>query len=175
MVRLGSLGLANPLGEGRQHPPPDGGHSASRVVVRGPGQGESISMGPSRVVFKAEVGDGDGTFSLTEITLAPGFPGPLPHRHRQHVDTFYVLEGTLTVRLGDESLEIGAGSYAVVSPGTVHSFSNRSEQPVRALNLMAPGGFEQYLKEAAAEARDGPLDPAAMARIASRYDFEPAQ
>src|SRR5207244_3474031 len=68
-------------------PPPDGGHSASRVVVRGPGQGESISMGPSRVVFKAEVGDGDGTFSLTEITLAPGFPGPLPHRHRQHVDT----------------------------------------------------------------------------------------
>ena len=42
------------------------------------------------------------------------------------------------------------------------------------LNLMAPGGFEQYLKELAAAAAPGELpDPAVMAEIASRYDFEP--
>jgi mannose-6-phosphate isomerase-like protein (cupin superfamily) len=156
-------------------PPPDGGPPASRVVVRGPGQGDSISMGPSTAVIKAEVGDGDGTYSLTEIVLAPGFPGPVLHRHRERVDSFYVLEGTLSVRLGDETVEVRAGSYAVAPPGVVHTFSNPTGETVRALNLMAPGGFEQYLKEAAAAIGDGPPDPAVMAEIASRYDFEPVE
>src|SRR5919201_3641609 len=135
-------------------PPADGGPASSRVVVRGPGEGEAIYAGPSRVVFKAEVGDGDGTFSLTELTLAPGFPGPAPHRHREHVDSFYVLDGTLTLRLGDETVEARAGSFAVAEPGVTHTFSNPSQETVRALNVMAPGGFEQYLKEAAAATGD---------------------
>jgi hypothetical protein len=57
----------------------------------------------------------------------------------------------------------------------VHTFSNRGDEPARALNVMAPGGFEQYLKEAAAAMGGGPPDPAVMARIASRYDFEPVE
>jgi hypothetical protein len=41
------------------------------------------------------------------------------------------------------------------------------------LNVMAPGGLEQYLKEAAAvTAEDGRVpDPELLARIASKYDF----
>jgi glyoxylate utilization-related uncharacterized protein len=76
------------------------------------------------------------------------------------------------VRIGDETVEVRAGSYAFVPPGTVHTFSNTSDEVVRVLNLMAPGGFEQYLKEAAAAIGEGPPNPAAMAEIASRYDFE---
>ena len=53
--------------------------------------------------------------------------------------------------------------------------SNPRRETVRMLNLMAPGGFEQYLKEVAAAARPGePPDAQAMAKIASRYDFHPA-
>jgi mannose-6-phosphate isomerase-like protein (cupin superfamily) len=88
---------------------------------------------------------------------------------------FYVLEGALTLRLGDETVEAPAGSFAFVPPGNVHTFSNPSDETVRMLNLMAPGGFEQYLKEAAAAMGGGPPDPAVMARIASRYDFEPVE
>ena len=69
----------------------------------------------------------------------------------------------------------GPGFFGAMPPGTVHSFANRSDGLVRALNLMAPGGFEQYLKEfaaATAEAGEAP-GPALMAEIASRYDFEP--
>ncbi len=158
------------------NPPEDGGRPFAETVVRGPGEGEVLTMGPSGALFKAEVGDGDGTFSLTEITLAPGFPGPIPHRHETLVDSFYVLEGTLTLRLGEETVEAPPGSYAFVPPGNVHTFANASDETVRALNLMAPGGFEQYLKEVgrAAAAAGGPLDPQAMAKIASRYDFRPA-
>jgi mannose-6-phosphate isomerase-like protein (cupin superfamily) len=154
--------------------PDDGGRPRSDAVVRGSGEGEELSAGPSRVLFKAEVSDGDGTFSLTETTLAPGFPGPLPHRHERMFDSFYVLEGTLTVRLGDEEHEAGPGSYAFVPPGVAHTFSNPSGETVRMLNLQAPGGLEQYLKELAAVMKPGEQpDPAVMAGIASRYDFAP--
>jgi mannose-6-phosphate isomerase-like protein (cupin superfamily) len=155
-------------------PPADGGRAVSDVVVRGPGEGDSIMSGA--VVFKAQIGDGEGTFSLAEITLPPDYPGPVLHRHARTLDSFYVLEGTLTIRLGEgEEVEAGSGSYGAMPPGTVHSFANRTDGLVRALNLMAPGGFEQYLKELAAAAAPGEQpDPATMAEIASRYDFVPA-
>src|SRR5205823_6116920 len=131
-------------------PPGDGGRSVGDVVVRGPGEGASILGGAA--VFKAEGGgDGEGTYSLSEIMLPPGYPGPLLHRHERTLDSFYVLEGTLTIRLGEnDEVAAGPGSFGAIPPGTVHSFANRADGPVRALNLMAPGGFEQYLKELAA-------------------------
>jgi mannose-6-phosphate isomerase-like protein (cupin superfamily) len=155
-------------------PPEDGGRAAADVIVRRSGEGESIMRGAA--VFKAESGDGEGTFSLTETTLPPGFPGPVPHVHERTLDSFYVLDGTLMVRLGDRETDAGPGSYAIVPPGNVHTFANRTDAPVRMLNLMAPGGFEQYLKEVAAAApAPGQIpDQAAMAEIASRYDFRPA-
>jgi quercetin dioxygenase-like cupin family protein len=152
-------------------PPADGGRPVEDVVIRGPGEGESLSLGPNSLVFKAEVADGDGTFYLGELSLAPGFDGPIPHRHERHLDSFFVLEGMLTVLLGEDEVQAPAGSYAVAPPGSVHTFSNPSDGTVRALNLMAPAGFEQYLKEAAAA---GATDPAQLAKIASRYDFKPA-
>jgi len=179
-IHAPSMGFAESLrraGTGFQWdsfgPPEDGGRSTADVVVRGPGEGESILGGA--VLFKAEVEDGEGTFSLSEITLPPGYPGPVLHRHAGMLDSFYVLDGTLTIRLGEgDEVEAGPGSFGAMPPGTVHSFANRTDGVVRALNLMAPGGFEQYLKEfAAASAPGEPPDPAFMAEIASRYDFVP--
>ena len=154
-------------------PPADGGRPLSDAVFRRAGDGESIAIGESSAAFKAEGSDVDGFFSLTETTLAPGFRGPPPHQHRALVDTFYVLEGTLSLQLAGRWVEAGPGAFALVPPGNAHTFANLSGQRVRMLNLMAPGGFEQYLKELAAA--EGPPDPEAMAEIASRYDFERAE
>jgi mannose-6-phosphate isomerase-like protein (cupin superfamily) len=154
-------------------PPPDGGRPVSDAVVRGPGEGDDLALGPSRALFKAEGSDGDGTFCLVETTLAAGFPGPVLHRHRELVDTFFVLDGTLALRLGDDEVEAPPGSFACIPPGNVHTFANRSRGTVRIVNLMAPGGFEQYLKEVARVTTTGTPDPQLMAEIASRYDFEP--
>lgn len=173
-VHAPSCGFADSLrglaGFDTHDPPPDGGLPLSNVVVRRRGEGETLALGPHGLELKAQVGDGDGTFYLGEMRLAPGFAGPVPHRHERHLDSFFVLDGTLTVRLGAEEVEATPGSYAVAPPGSVHTFSNRSEGTVRALNLMAPGGFEQYLKEAAAAAAATPEE---LARIAARYDFVP--
>src|ERR671933_564978 len=52
-----------------------GAGTLADAIVRGPGEGDSLGAGASSVLFKAEGGDGEGTFSLTEITLEPGFSG----------------------------------------------------------------------------------------------------
>jgi mannose-6-phosphate isomerase-like protein (cupin superfamily) len=123
-------------------PPADGGRPLSEAVFRGPGEGDSITIGPSSAVFKAEGSDAEGSFSLIETVLPPGFPGSVPHRHQGLVDTFYILEGTLSLQLGDEQVEARPGDFALVPRGTVHAFANPGGEAVRMLNLMAPAGFE---------------------------------
>jgi oxalate decarboxylase/phosphoglucose isomerase-like protein (cupin superfamily) len=76
------------------------------------------------------------------------------------------------MRVGDEHRTLGAGDFALAPPGTVHAFANESESPVRMLNVLAPAGFERYLKELSALG-DRP-DQAATAALASKYDFRAA-
>jgi quercetin dioxygenase-like cupin family protein len=85
---------------------------------------------------------------------------------------FYVLEGTLTLRLGDETIDAGPGTFACVPPGVVHTFRNDSDAPVRVLNFNTPAGWEHYMRDLAEAAKAGPLTPDTFARVASRYDFE---
>lgn len=145
------------------------------AVLHAPGEGERHEMGPNAIVIKATSEDTGGSFFLSESTIAPGFPGPPPHVHDRLHDMFYVLDGTLTMRLGDDELEAWPGTFVCVPPGVVHTFANRSDSAVRFLNFNTPGGWEGYMRDLAAAASEGrQLTPADIGRIASRYDFRVA-
>jgi hypothetical protein len=47
------------------------------AVVHGPGEGERHGAGSSEILIKATGEDTDGSFFLSETTIAAGFPGPL--------------------------------------------------------------------------------------------------
>lgn len=143
-------------------------------VLHRPGEGETHALGASRVTIKATSDDTAGAFFLSEVTVEPGFPGPPPHTHEHLTDMFYVLEGTLTVRAGDETVEAPAGTFACFPPGTVHTFANRTDRPARFLNLSTPGGWERYMRDLAAASQDGPLTSQDMGAIAARHDLRPA-
>jgi mannose-6-phosphate isomerase-like protein (cupin superfamily) len=143
------------------------------VVLR-PEEGEHLQLGRSSVVIKAGLKTTGDRFSLAETTLEPGFPGPKAHVHRETLDIFFVLEGTLTMQLSEETLDLLPGSFVLVPPGTAHTFSNRTDQPVRLLNMDVPAGLESYLREMAGAMADDPIDPAAIAEIAARYDIASA-
>ncbi len=144
----------------------------SEPVFHPPGAGEVHAMGPNEIAIKATSEDTAGGFFLSESTIAAGFPGPPPHVHDRLHDMFYVLEGTLTVRLGEEEREAPPGTFVCVPPGTVHTFANRGDAPVRFLNFNIPGGWEDYMRELAAAARSGtPPTPEEIGKIAARYDF----
>ena len=141
------------------------------ATVHRPGEGEHVG-GPSAVTIKATAEDTDGSLYLGEASAEPGFPGPPLHRHRELHDMFYVLEGSLSVTVGDETLELEAGSFACVPPGTPHTFANTSDQPVRFLNFNTPAGWENYMRDLGKLLSTGDANPEAIGTIASRYDFE---
>lgn len=68
-----------------------------------------------------------------------------------------VLEGVLTFRIGDDTVEGPPGTFVCAPPGVPHTFSNPGSEPARFLNFNVPGG---------------PPDPATIGAIASRHDFE---
>jgi mannose-6-phosphate isomerase-like protein (cupin superfamily) len=141
------------------------------AIVLLPGEGETVAVGPSTATLKALGDTTAGTFFLAETTIAPGFLGPPPHYHRTLHDAFYVIDGTLTLRVGDDIVDAPAGTFALIPPETVHTFSNRSGAPVTFLNLNTPSGWENYLRDLGAAAAEGPLDHARMAAVMRNYDF----
>lgn len=65
----------------------------------------------------------------------PLFIAP-PHIHHRDDEAWYVLEGTLRVRVDDEIHELSAGSGVLAPRGTVHTFWNPRPEPVRYLIVM---------------------------------------
>jgi quercetin dioxygenase-like cupin family protein len=115
----------------------------------------------------------NGQFALIEQRAAKGFSPPA-HVHAEEDQLFYLLEGVLTVRLGDEERVLEPGQVAWLPRGTAHTFRVDSDE-ARLLEISTPAGFEQYhldLGEPATELRipdPAPLDVAAMAAGSARY------
>ena len=135
------------------------------------GEGELLG-GATTVTIKAGGEHTGGTFYLGEVVAHAGFPGPPPHVHRRLHDMFYVLEGALTLQIGDETVELTPGGFACIPPGVVHSFGNRTEAPVRFLNFNTPAGWEHYMRDLEKTLADGTATQEEIGAIASRYDFE---
>ena len=108
-------------------------------VVHRPGEGEALFGG--RIVIKANFGE----LCITESLFPDARPGADPHFHRQHADSFYVLEGGLTVLVDDEEKMLSPGACVCAPPEVVHGF--RSTSRARFLNFHTPdGGFAGNLQ-----------------------------
>src|SRR5262245_15846693 len=115
-------------------------------IVRAPGEGEVVNDNPQhlvRLLLAHELLD------VTWSQFGPGERGAVPHIHREHTDSFYVLEGEVTFRLGPDLRPVSApaGTFAAVPPGVIHGFDNDSGERVTFLNYHAPsGGFAAYMR-----------------------------
>ena len=84
-------------------------------------------------------------FNLSIITMAPHRDGPELHLHDDEDDAFYVLDDEIIFILGEEEIAAAAGTFVLVPPGNLHTFTNRTDKPVRMLNIHAPAGFDRRL------------------------------
>jgi mannose-6-phosphate isomerase-like protein (cupin superfamily) len=113
-----------------------------RAIVVRPGEGHRVG----NVEFLARSED-TSRFNLAVITIAPRRDGPPPHAHVGEDDSFYVLEGELTMLAAGEEVVAGPGTFVLVPPGVEHTFANRGDAVVRFLNVHAPAGFDRRLAE----------------------------
>jgi len=53
-------------------------------------------------------------------------------------ESFYILEGAVTVQIDHKSSVLGPGNFGLIPTGTVHSFRNHGDQRARWLEMHAP-------------------------------------
>ena len=133
--------------------------SRASAIVLMPGGGETLSGMGVTMAFKTVGAQSGGQWLIMEYTAPPQFSGPPPHWHKITTEIFYVLEGTLTLSAGDETIQAGLGGYAYVPPGTVQGFSNQTDAPAKYLLIASPAGLENCFQELAALIKDEPSWP----------------
>ena len=90
----------------------------------------------------AETGD---AFSQIEIDSPRGDATPR-HLHHNEDETYYVLEGEVTLFVGDERIDLHAGDFCFAPRGIPHTSIVRSER-ARYLTTLSPAGLEQLFVE----------------------------
>lgn len=92
-------------------------------------------------------------FGMIDDVVPAGHEGPPLHYHPRFDEGFYLLDGNLVFRVGDQVQEVRAGQVALAPRAVPHTFANRTDRDVRVLMFVSPAGFERYFAEGAANAR----------------------
>jgi mannose-6-phosphate isomerase-like protein (cupin superfamily) len=114
------------------------------AIVLAPGEGRVYPMGRLEAVFKADGAESAGLYSISEWWLEPHTLGPGAHAHPED-DLFYVIEGTVSLLVGDHWIDAKKGAFVLAPGGVTHDFENRSALRAGFLNISAPGEFEQHM------------------------------
>ena len=89
------------------------------------------------------MGSADHSFVIAEWRDAGAPPGPprwiAPlHLHYNDDEAWYILEGRLCVKVGEQTVEAAAGAAVLVPRGTPHTYWNPDPSPVRYVLIMTP-------------------------------------
>jgi mannose-6-phosphate isomerase-like protein (cupin superfamily) len=147
---------------------PVAGPTAAGPVVKLPDAGDSFDFGGLGVAWKIGAGETGRGFSVVHHPMAPhALAAPL-HRHHREDEYSYVLEGRLGALLGDDVVTAGPGAWVHKPRGQWHTFWNAGDTRCTIIEVISPGGFEEYFREVAASWGD--LD--AFAAINRRYELD---
>jgi mannose-6-phosphate isomerase-like protein (cupin superfamily) len=142
-----------------------------------PGEGEAVWFTQNRMTLKATAESTGGAFGLVEAVAPAGSSPPL-HVHHREDESFWVLEGSFSVRCGDRTFSAGPGSFIFLPRGVPHTFVVEGNAPARLLSLCTPGGFEQYFVAAGRPAENdglppqGPPDVGLLRRVGEAFGVE---
>jgi mannose-6-phosphate isomerase-like protein (cupin superfamily) len=132
----------------------------SATCVLGAGEGQSIWFLNNRMTIKATGRTTGGAYGLLETELAPRFSPPL-HVHHREDESFWILDGEVSVRCGERTFRAGPGAFIFLPRDVPHTFVVEGDRPARMLTLLTPGGGEGFFVEGGRPAEHDGLPPAA--------------
>jgi len=144
--------------DARPHLPPLPG---SELVIRSAETAPAYWLVDVLWLVLADGRDTGGRFSLMEQLLPQG-AGPGPHKHTWSDETFYMLDGQITLLVGEETRAASKGDFVMVPRDTRHAF--RVDSPTaRFLNGYTPASLEALITELATPATARTLPPPGVA------------
>jgi quercetin dioxygenase-like cupin family protein len=141
------------------------------------GKGERLWIVGDTYTYKATSETTNGSLFLMEASVPPQ-GGPPPHIHHANDEAFWVLEGEVEVRNGDQFFTATTGSFVFIPRGALHGFKNVGTQPMRMLIMAVPAGFEGYFRAVGRPAGEGAAPPTTPEEVAKaiaeapNYDSE---
>ncbi len=116
---------------------------------------------------------------VLEMTLPVGSSAPL-HVHDDLDDTWYILEGNMVVRCGDDQLAVGPNHWVSMPRGVPHTFRVVGDHPARILLVHDNTTFRDLIRDLGTPAPTRTLpphpqfpSPDELARVAANHDLTP--
>ncbi len=87
-----------------------------------------------------------GDYDMVVCETPAGAQGPPPHVHSKYKEAFFVLEGELEFFIDGKIQVCKKGESVDVPPGTLHTFSNKTQSSCTWLNIHSPKGFNKFFE-----------------------------
>lgn len=137
-------------------------------VGSGNGQVAGYVVGPDDGVgdFDASVkASAASTGGAITVMVAPTTGGAPRHVHHREDECFYVIDGAISVEVGDEGFEAGEGSFVFLPRDVPHAWDVLSGEAT-VMIITVPGGFERFMREWVAAESD------AVREVGMRHGIE---
>ena len=106
---------------------------------------ERFRMPDGSVYIVRPAAESGGAFVEMEFVLPSGCVPPPPHVHAHQVEEYEVLAGRFDLVVEGRWRTLEPGELAEVAVGALHTFRNRSGEPVRVRNQHRPAmRFEEF-------------------------------
>jgi quercetin dioxygenase-like cupin family protein len=142
----------------------------TRGLFVAPGEGARFVFDGTERQMKATGNDTQGHLTAFESSYPAGVPHPL-HIHHDAIESFYMLEGTCRLLVGDEVVTAPRGAFVSVPRGVPHGLVPIGG-PARALVMFTPAAMEGFWEELHAAAAAGTLDQARLESLGRYYHLE---
>jgi mannose-6-phosphate isomerase-like protein (cupin superfamily) len=109
--------------------------------------GEKFDTGRLGTHWKINGSQTGGRFSVVHHQLPPRTLAAPLHRHHREDEHSYVLIGSFGALLGDDVVKAEAGTWVFKPRGQWHTFWNTGDTPCEIIEVISPGGFEDYFRE----------------------------
>jgi mannose-6-phosphate isomerase-like protein (cupin superfamily) len=143
-----------------------------------PGEGKTLRWGPKgKIRIIAGASTTDRSFSIVESTEPPGSGAPL-HVHHSEAEGFYILEGTLELTCGTQTVTARAGDFVYTPKDVPHKYTVLGDKAARVLLLFSRSGFEMFFAEGGSpldQPPAGPPNPEVFRRLVEKYGMEMLQ
>lgn len=116
----------------------------------------------------------DGRYTIMRSRWLSTFQ-VVPHYHKDHSETFYVLDGQVEWTVGGESHVMNPGDAVYIPPNTVHSVKVVGGRDMHMLMVYEPGGYEEQADYKMNYTPEELKKPEVIARIRKLSDFNPVE
>lgn len=112
------------------------GHVRSHIVRRG--EGLRLSLPETEVTYELLSPSSEGAFQVAKSQLEAGASSARAPRVHPGEEAAFVLEGSVTLEIGSETIELEAGDCATYDPRVPHRAIASGNGPVTVLYVVSP-------------------------------------